>query len=134
METITTNSINQNGCSVCATGEEKYTAFYPAHRPTQRYYQYDFRYNKDGKLFSTIAPTLEQCREKRDKWIQAKNYKRLFPSVLKKIQENKRLTKSDMGYQIGNVDPLHPFSLYRDHYTRADIVKGFNRMFGTSIQ
>ncbi|MDR0696301.1 MAG: DUF3873 domain-containing protein [Christensenellaceae bacterium] len=26
-------------------------------------------------MFSTVAPTLEQCREKRDKWLQANNCK-----------------------------------------------------------
>jgi len=24
----------------------------------------------DGRLFSTVAPTLEKCREKRDLWLQ----------------------------------------------------------------
>lgn len=66
------NSINQNGCSVCKAGEENYTTFSPAHRPNSVFYQYDYRH-EDGELFSTVAPTLEQCREKRDKWIQTKN-------------------------------------------------------------
>jgi len=72
METITTNSINQNGCSVCAAGKENYTTFSPAHRPNTVFYQYDYR-DKNGELFSTVATTLEQCRAKRDKWVQAKN-------------------------------------------------------------
>ena len=65
-------SINQNGCSVCEKGEEMYTTFRPAHRSFKRFYQYDYRH-KDGELFSTVAPTLEQCRKKRDNWIQEKN-------------------------------------------------------------
>ena len=65
------NSINQNGCSVCARGEENYTTFRTAHRPFRRFYQYDYRHT-DGELFSTVAPTLEQCRSKRDKWINSK--------------------------------------------------------------
>jgi hypothetical protein len=129
----TTNSINHNGCSVCAAGAENYTKFRPAHRPNKVFYQYDYRHT-DNELFSIVAPTLEQCREKRDKWIQAKNYKRLFPSTLKKIQENKRLTKCDMGYQIGNVKPLHPSSLHWDFFTREEIVSTFNRIFGTEIK
>jgi hypothetical protein len=64
------NSIHQNGCSVCRAGEENYTTFRPVHRPNTVFYQYDYR-DKAGKLFSTVAPTLEQCRAKRDKWIQA---------------------------------------------------------------
>jgi hypothetical protein len=65
------NSINQNGCSVCRAGEENYTTFRPAHRPNTVFYQYDYR-DKNNNLFSTVAPTLEQCREKRDKWVNAR--------------------------------------------------------------
>jgi hypothetical protein len=126
------NSISQNGCSVCRTGEEKYTAFHPVHRRNTTLYQYDYRHS--GELFSCVAPTLEACREKRDKRLQAKNCRRLFPGILKRIQEDKRLTKSDMGYQIGHADPYHPVSLYWDHYKRDEVVEAFNEMFGTSIK
>ena len=78
------NSINHNGNSVCKKGEEKFITFTPANRSKKAYYQYDYRH-LNGDLFSTVAPTLEQCREKRDKWIQTLNYKRLFSSVLKII-------------------------------------------------
>jgi hypothetical protein len=127
------NSINQNGCSVCKAGEENYTTFRPAHRPNAVFYQYDYRH-KDGELFSTVAPTLEACREKRDKWLQAKRYKRLSPSVLQKIKDNKRLTKSEMGYQIGHVEPYHPASIYWDSLKRDEVVEKFNKLFGTSIK
>jgi len=127
-----TNSINQNGCSVCKEGEENYTTFSPAHRPNETFYQYDYRYQSE--LFSTVAPTLEQCREKRDKWIQAKNYKRLFPSILKRIQDNKRLTKSEIGFQIGHIQPLHIASISWDYFKREEIVSTFNQMFGTEIK
>jgi hypothetical protein len=126
------NSINQNGCSVCKTGEENYTAFRPAHRSGTVFYQYDYRHT-DNTLFSTVAPTLEQCREKRDKWIQAKNYKRLFPSTLQKIQDNKRLTKSEMGYQIGHIEPCHVVAISWDFFSRDEIVSTFNQIFGTEI-
>jgi hypothetical protein len=64
----TTNSINHGGCSVCKSGEENYTTFRPAHRPNSVYYQYDYR-NTKGRLFSTVATTLEECRAKREKWL-----------------------------------------------------------------
>jgi len=67
---ITEYSINSEGWSVCMAGEENYTTFYPSHRPNTLYYQYDYR-DRSGKLFSTVARTLEQCREKRDKWLIA---------------------------------------------------------------
>jgi hypothetical protein len=85
-------------------------------------------------LFSTVAPTLEQCRAMRDKWVQEKNYKRLFPNTLKLIQENKRLTKSDMAYQISNVEPNNIVSISYDFFKREEIVTTFNKIFGTSIE
>jgi len=129
----TENSINQNGCSVCKAGEENYTMFTLSHRPDSEFCQYDYRH-KDGELFSTVAPTLEQCRAKRDKWVQEKNYKRLFPNNLQKIQDNKRLTKSEMGYQIAQIEAYHSMAIYWDFFTRDEIVEAFNQMFGTDIK
>ena len=128
-----TNSINQNGCSVCKKGEEKYTTFRPAHRPFRRFYQYDYRHT-DGELFSTVAPSLEQCRIKRNKWVQEKNYKRLSPYILGLIQENKRLTKGEMSYQIGIIKPGHIMANMVDCFSRDEIVTVFNSMFGTEIK
>jgi hypothetical protein len=65
------NSINKNGCSVCEQGQENYTTFHPAHRPKQTFYQYDYRH-PDGELFSTVTPTLEECRSRRNEWIAEK--------------------------------------------------------------
>jgi hypothetical protein len=66
--------------------------------------------------------------------VQKKNFDKLFPDTLKRIRENKRLTKSDMGYQIGHIEPYHPSSLYGDYYRREDVVKAFNELFGTEIK
>jgi len=130
---VTENSINQKGCSVCKAGEEKYTTFRPVHRPNSVFYQYDYRRN-NGQLFSTIAASLEECRAKRDKWVQAKNYEQIFPSILQKIQDNKRLTKSEMAYQIGHIDAFHIVSISWDYFARDEIVSTFNQMFGTEIK
>lgn len=67
-----TNSINNKGCSVCEQGQENYTTFSPAHRPKQTFYQYDYRHT-DGQLFSTVAPTLEECRSRRNEWLRTKS-------------------------------------------------------------
>lgn len=67
-----TNSINHNGCSVCEQGKENYTTFHPAHRPKQTFYQYDYRHT-DGELYSTVAPTLEECRSRRNEWLKEKS-------------------------------------------------------------
>ena len=63
-----TNSINKNGCSVCKAGDENYTECVLGPFRGKTYYQYDYRH-KDGELFSTLRPTLEQCRQERDKWL-----------------------------------------------------------------
>ncbi|MDE6083026.1 MAG: DUF3873 domain-containing protein, partial [Muribaculaceae bacterium] len=34
-------------------------------------YQYDYRHT-DGELFSCVAPTLTECRRKRDEWLSKK--------------------------------------------------------------
>ncbi len=67
-----TNSINHNGCSVCEAGQENFTTFHPTHHPKQTFYQYDYRHT-DGELYSTVAPTLEECRIRRDEWITKKS-------------------------------------------------------------
>lgn len=128
------NSINNGkGCSVCKTGKENYTTFNPAHRPQQVFYQYDYR-TENGELFSTVAPTLEQCRERRDKWIQEKNRQRLSPALLQKMREGKRLTKCDMACQIGRIAPCNAMSISWDLFSREEIAAAFNRMFGMDIE
>jgi hypothetical protein len=127
------NSINHNGCSVCKAGEEKYTkCVLGAFRGTV-YYQYDYRHT-DGELFSTLKETLDECRAGRDKWVQAKNCERLFASIIHKINTGKRLTKSEMAYQIGHIEPLNTVAISWDFFTRDEIVETFNKMFGTEIE
>ncbi|WP_304721991.1 DUF3873 family protein [uncultured Alistipes sp.] len=65
-----------NGVSVCPTGEERHEYFTPAfaRRTKMRFCQYDYRHT-DGELFSCVAPTLEECRRKRDEWLQRKTDK-----------------------------------------------------------
>lgn len=69
------NSLNKNGVSTCTeAGQEKFVYFdiMPRLRRKSRYCQYDFRDPSDGTLFSTVAPTLEKCRERRDEWLKQK--------------------------------------------------------------
>jgi hypothetical protein len=63
----TTGKMTVNGVSVCAVGQENYEPF--EGKPGARFYQYDYRHT-DGVLYSTVAPTLEKCREERDKWLK----------------------------------------------------------------
>lgn len=69
--TMKTNSINNNGCSVCEQGKENYTTFIAGALRGTEYHQYDYRYT-DGELFSTIAKSLEQCRKERNEWLSKK--------------------------------------------------------------
>ena len=68
METLSKNGIS----TLNKEGEENYTTFYPSHRPMELFYQYDYRHS-NGKLFSCVARTLKQCRDKKDKWIVRNN-------------------------------------------------------------
>ena len=77
---------------------------------------------------------INKVNSSEEKLMQEKNYKRLFPYTLKRIQENKRLTKSDMAYQIGHVEPYNFASIGYDYYLRDELVTIFNQMFGTEIK
>lgn len=63
---------DNNGCSICAAGSENYETFSTRiGRKRVKRVQYDYRHT-DGELFSRIGGTLEECRERRDKWLNAK--------------------------------------------------------------
>lgn len=61
-----------NGVSTTTTlGTEQYEVFYIGYRHRSKRYQYDYRHT-DGELFSCVAPTLTECRRKRDEWLNKK--------------------------------------------------------------
>lgn len=61
-----------NGVSTTtAPGTEQYEVFYIGIRNRCKRYQYDYRHT-DGELFSCVAPTLTECRRKRDEWLNKK--------------------------------------------------------------
>jgi hypothetical protein len=63
-------SLNKNGVSITQTpGEEKYIECCLGAFRGQIYIQYDYRHT-NGKLFSTVAKTLEICRQRRDEWLK----------------------------------------------------------------
>ncbi len=58
------------GCSTCPIGGEQYEDYINfSGRPMV---QYDYR-DTDGKLFSTVASSLESARSKRDLWLKRRN-------------------------------------------------------------
>ncbi len=51
---------------------KQYETFYSAHRGKRiSRVMYDYR-DTDNELFSCVAPTLAECRRKRDEWLKAK--------------------------------------------------------------
>lgn len=56
------------GRSTCQPGQEQYEVFQLPGNSLIDYYQYDYR-TEDGKLFSCVERTLEQCRQARDVWL-----------------------------------------------------------------
>ena len=65
-----------NSVSLCPTAEERHEYFtlILSPRRKKRLCQYDYRHT-DGELFSCVAPTLEECRVKRDIWLNNRNNK-----------------------------------------------------------
>ena len=65
--------MTQQGVSTTQAGQEQYETFYSAHRGRKvSRVMYDYR-TQDGDLFSVIAPTLRECRQKRDEWLTKRN-------------------------------------------------------------
>ena len=58
---------DRNGFSTCPRGGEQFEEFYSSIARATRV-QYDYR-TPAGQLFSTIAPTLEIARARRDAWL-----------------------------------------------------------------
>lgn len=53
-------------------GTEQYEVFYTGYRTRRKkHYQYDYRHF-DGELFSCVAGTLKECRQRRDEWLKKK--------------------------------------------------------------
>ena len=64
--------MTQNGISTTQRGQKQYEAFYHTHRGKRvEQIMYDYR-TEDGELFSVVAPTLKECRQKRDEWLAKK--------------------------------------------------------------
>lgn len=64
--------LTANGVSTTTTlGTEQYEVFYNAYHPRCKHYQYDYRHT-NGELFSCVAGTLKECRQRRDEWLNEK--------------------------------------------------------------
>ena len=68
-----TTRMTANGVSTTTTpGTEQYEVFYTGYRTRRKkLYQYDYR-RTDGELFSCAAPTLKECIQRRDEWLNKK--------------------------------------------------------------
>ena len=68
-----TTKMTANGVSTTTTpGTEQYETFYSAHRGKRvSRVMYDYRHT-DGTLFSCVATTLKECRQRRDEWLNKK--------------------------------------------------------------
>ena len=65
--------MTQDGISTTQAGQEQYDTFYSAHRGRRiTRVMSDYR-AQDGELFSVVAPTLRECRHKRDEWLAKRN-------------------------------------------------------------
>lgn len=64
-----------NGVSTCQAGLEQYEKFQSGFgRKKRTLVQYDYRDKASGELFSCVASTLDECRDKRNSWLKQKGY------------------------------------------------------------
>jgi len=61
-----------NGCSTCLAGQEQYESYFLRGK---RYFQYEYRSPISGVLFSVVAPTLENARMRRDRFMNGERLK-----------------------------------------------------------
>ena len=73
-------------------GQESYEKFKAPNRKT--YIQYDYRDN-DGELFSTVRPSLEDCRQQRNAWLSKRTQSKIETERFKKHNE---LVSENMEY------------------------------------
>lgn len=57
---------DQRGCSMCVKGQEQIENFSTR---GSTYIQYDYR-AEDGALFSCVATSKKEARQRRDEWLQ----------------------------------------------------------------
>ena len=67
-----TTKMTKHGVSTTVSGEQ-YEKFYSSHRGKRVVcIMYDWRDSDTNELFSCVAPTLKECRQKRDGWFNKK--------------------------------------------------------------
>jgi len=59
--------MNEGGCSTCPPGAERYEWYWAW--PGKLRLQYDYR-TENGDLFSCVSTTLQNARDRRDKWLE----------------------------------------------------------------
>jgi len=59
------------GCSTCGIGQENYETFTGCFGRSigKTFYQYEYRH-QNGKLFTCVRKTLEECRELKNIWVK----------------------------------------------------------------
>jgi hypothetical protein len=82
-----------NGVSQCPVGGENVAPFLVGRgRNKKRYLQYDYRHEDFG-LFSCVRRTIEECRDRRDRWLLDNIQHREFMiSVEEEIADRKNET------------------------------------------
>lgn len=92
--------MTQNGASTCIVRGEEKSCFFRATNG-KAYVQYDYR-DLDGELFSTVQKTLPQCREARDKWLNAKHAKKNECWLCRMVLVRRRLGRQNVRHGNGN--------------------------------
>jgi len=81
-----------NGSSTCKAGEENFESYH-SDILGRELVQYDYR-TPGGELFSTVAPTLEIARSRRDKWLGEDGEPKPEPRWLSTVETAKLIRKA----------------------------------------
>lgn len=60
--------------------------------------------------------------------------KTLGKTATQKINEGKRMTKSELAYEIHFAEHYNAIGMYYNHFTRNEIVEEFNKLFNTDVK
>lgn len=108
---------DNNGCSTCANGQEKFEVYTDSRG--KECVQYDYR-TEQGELFSCVAADLETCRKRRDNWL--------------KKQQQEQPTESESENNAGDLPAEQPKLRMVDYSEKAFAIVGDTKPYRAQLK
>lgn len=93
-----------------------------------------------GEVIETLFICAECARKEREKAARKTREERIKnyvfrPEIRSKLDRGKRISKYDLGYIIEQIEGANCcYSLFVDYYSREQMTRKFNEIFGTDIK